>query len=280
MRTVVDRAMEMLFGNPTTLSSPSYNGSELITRPLVSLIVSQEANPNMDPGIVEATKKHVRTMNRARHAYQASNVKDQLPNDLKRLVELASEKGATLWLAIFPIGEHDFHLHKGEFRDALHLRYNWQLSNTPKMCNCGTQFSVNHAMTCHMGGFPTIRHNETRDITAFLLTETCHNVATKPPLQPLTGKILSGRSANTDDKACLDIRARGFWNNHQDAFFDVRVFYLNTPSNRSIDAYRRHKMAKMREYGKRVREVERGVFTPLVFSTNGGMGKEATTFYR
>ncbi len=31
-----------------------------------------------------------------------------------------------------------------------------------------------------MGGFPTIRHNEIRDITASLLTEVCHNVATEP----------------------------------------------------------------------------------------------------
>ncbi len=35
-------------------------------------------------------------------------------------------------------------------------------------------------MICHMGGFPTIRHNEIRDITASLLTEVCHNVATEP----------------------------------------------------------------------------------------------------
>ncbi len=85
-------------------------------------------------------------------------------------------------------------------------------------------------------------------------------------------------SANTDDNARLDIRARGLWNNHQDAFFDVRVFYPNAPSNGSTDAYRRDEMAKKREYGQRVREVELGVFTPLVLSTNGGMGKEAATF--
>ncbi len=36
---------------------------------------------------------------------------------------------------------------------------------------------------------PTIRYNEIRDITASLLTEVCHNVATEPPLQPLTGKL-------------------------------------------------------------------------------------------
>ena len=45
-------------------------------------------------------------------------------------------------------------------------------------------------------------------------------------------------------------------------------------------AYRRHEQAKKREYGQRVRDVEHGVFTPLVLSTTGGMGKEATTFYK
>ena len=116
------------------------------------------------------------------------------------------------------------------------------------------------------GGFPTMRHNEIRDMTASLLTEVCHNVATEPPLQPLSGETLSARSANSNDNARLDIRARGFWNNHKDAFFDVRVFYPNAPSNRSIDAYRRHEHAKKREYGQRVRDIERGVFTPLVLN--------------
>ena len=76
-------------------------------------------------------------------------------------------------------------------------------------------------------------------------------------LQPLTGETFAARSANTDDNARLDIRARGFWNNYP-------------PSNRSADAYKRHEQAKKREYGQRVREVEHGVFTPLVLSSNGG----------
>jgi len=79
----------------------------------------------MDSETIEATKKEVRTMNRTRHAQQASNVKDRLPDDLKRQAEVASEKGASSWLSVLPIGEHGFHLHKGEFRDALRLRYNW-----------------------------------------------------------------------------------------------------------------------------------------------------------
>ena len=37
---------------------------------------------------------------------------------------------------------------------------------------------------------------------------------------------------------------------------------------------------KKREYGNRVREVEYASFTPLVFATSGGMGKEATMFFK
>ena len=61
------------------------------------------------------------------------------------------------------------------------------------------------------------------------------------------------------------------------------MFYPNASSNRSTDSssvYRRHEQAKKWEYGQRIREVERGVFTPLVLSTTGGMGREATTFYK
>ena len=38
--------------------------------------------------------------------------------------------------------------------------------------------------------------------------------------------------------------------------------------------------AKKREYGQRIRDVEHGFFTPLVFSTSGAMGREATIFYK
>lgn len=64
--------------------------------------------------------------------------------------------------------------------------------------HCGSCNDVPH------GGFPTIRHNESQDITATctLLTEVCHNVATDPPMEkPLTGETLTAYSANTDDNA-------------------------------------------------------------------------------
>ena len=57
-----------------------------------------------------------------------------------------------------------------------------------------------------MGGFPTIRHNELRDITASLLSDVCHNVASEPRLQPLSGESITHRTSITTDEARLDIR--------------------------------------------------------------------------
>ena len=38
-------------------------------------------------------------------------------------------------------------------------------------------------------------------------------------------------------------------------------------------------MEKKKEYGDKVRSMEHGSFTPLVFSTFDGLGREATAFY-
>ena len=46
------------------------------------------------------------------------------------------------------------------------------------------------------GGFPTLHHNELRDLTATLLTEVCTNVAVEPLLQQLSREELLGASAN------------------------------------------------------------------------------------
>ena len=252
--------------NPGTSSSAAFQASVHLTGPLVALIMSQETNLTVDHESTSTIKKDIRKNNHLRQIQQTNNVYDQLSPELKRCIDLSREKGSSSWLSVLPLKEHGFYLHKGEFRDALCLRYGWKPSNIPQTCNCGSCFTVDHAIICHMGGFPTIHHNEIRDITSSLLTEVCHNVTTEPPL---TGETFDARSANTQDNTRLDIRARGFWNTSQDAFFDVRVFYPNASSNRSTvvsSAYRRHEQAKKREYGQRVRDVENGVFTPLVLS--------------
>ena len=112
----------------------------------------------------------------------------KLTSELKQCVQFSKEKGPSSWLSVLPLEKHGFNLHKGEFRDDYVLDTG---GNTPQTCSCGTEFTVNHAMICHMGGFPTIiiRRNEIRDITASLLTEVCHNVATEPQLYRFVERI-------------------------------------------------------------------------------------------
>ena len=62
---------------------------------------------------------------------------------------------------------------------------------------CVRNFTVEHGLSCTRGGFPTLRHNHIRDITASLLSEVSTNVAMEPELQSLSGEVLSP-SANKE----------------------------------------------------------------------------------
>ena len=53
-----------------------------------------------------------------------------------------------------------------KFRDAIAMRMGWTPADLPKTCHCGVEFTTSHAFSCPFGGFPTIRHNETRDLLA------------------------------------------------------------------------------------------------------------------
>ena len=79
-----------------------------------------------------------------------------------------------------------------------------------------------NALSYPLGGFPSIRHNEIRDLTGNLVAEVCRNVSIEPHLQPITGETFS---ANTEDGARSDIAAGGLWGGRfKRTFFDVTVF--------------------------------------------------------
>ena len=100
----------------------------------------------------------------------------------------------------------------------------------------------------------------------------------------MTPDQLNGASANSQDGARLDVSANGVWGGRfQKTFFDMRVFNPLAPSNRNqapVAVYRKHELEKKRAYQQRIQEVEHSSFTPLVLSATGGMGNEATIFYK
>ena len=120
----------------------------------------------------------------------------------------------------------------------------------PAKCACGASFSVDHSLSCQKGGFPSIWHNEIRDLTAKLLTEVCNEVEVEPPLQPLTGEEFLGAGNNSSAGARLDIAMNGFWGGrYERTFIDVRVFNPHAPSYRNLgidNCYNRHEKEKKR----------------------------------
>ena len=82
--------------------------------------------------------------------------------------------------------KYGFSLSKAEFMDGLCLRYGWMPPRLPTHCSCGRDNGIDHALSCPLGGFTFIRHNEIRDVTASLLQETCHNVSIEPLLNGAT----------------------------------------------------------------------------------------------
>ena len=68
-------------------------------------------------------------------------------------------------------------------------------------------------------------------------------------------------------------------NQKRSAFFDVRA---NAESYKDLEPqqiYRLHENEKKRQYSSRVLDIEHGTFTPLVFTTTGGMGQECLRYH-
>ena len=69
---------------------------------------------------------------------ELEEVKAMLPDKTQRAVDLACEKGASIWLTVIPLKDIDFDLNKREFRDAVRLRYDWPIPDNPSVCVCGS----------------------------------------------------------------------------------------------------------------------------------------------
>ena len=89
----------------------------------------------------------------------------------------------------------------------------------------------------------------------------------------------SSAGTNIQDGARSDISAAGLWQPLSRAFLDIRVFNPLALSNatKSVEQmYMAHEQSKKRQYNARILEVEKGTFTPVVFSCSGGSSPEAS----
>lgn len=64
-----------------------------------------------------------------------------------------------------PISDQRFDLTKQQFWDSVRIRYGWELTNILSSCTCISQIDVHYDMSGRKGGFLSIRHNDSRDLT-------------------------------------------------------------------------------------------------------------------
>ena len=251
--------------------SAEYRASQRICRPLSEEVVWEVCERSQN-----TIAAQIRRERQQRRQERAASLHQRLDRTQQRAREVASEKGATAWLHTRPLESQGYHLSSNEFHDAVALRMAWTPADLPMTCQCGADYTVSHALSCQLGGFPIHRHNETRDLLADIMTEACNSVAVEPILTPVEGRTFQHSTTTIDPNARLDIVAGGVWGGRFDrAYFDVCVFNAFAQSNaaRSLSsAYEFHERRKTAKYAERVREVEHGSFVPLVFSCSGGCG--------
>ena len=213
--------------NPCVSSAFQFEASQRVTYPLVSLLLEQDFQFTVGTLNAQlALKQEIHYENHRRSEESAASLHSLVSNELQRAREFACLKGASSWLTVLPLNEDGFSLNKGDFCDAVCLRYGWPLPHLPTECICGASFTVDHAFTCPHGSYPTLRHNEIRDISAQLMSEVCPNVAIEPTLQPVTNEHFSHRSANTETGARLDVRSQGFWGIHHQQGYLIFMFLI------------------------------------------------------
>ena len=249
----------------------SYNASRKITLPLITQITKQSS---CLPAAEDVVKARIDTIKQIKdlEAHKIEDIKKAQDEVTQRALEQLSQPGASSWLGAIPLESQGFNLNKGEFQDALALRYNKPVKNLPAKCPCDAAFTTTHAMDCHRGGFVNARHDNIRNLECVLLKSVVQDVEVEPKLQPVVNRAGYRKTAILDDDGHPDIRARGFWRNGQNAFFDIRVTNADAISqqNSSIKSIlQKHEAEKKRAYNRRIMEVEHGSFTPLVFTTTG-----------
>ena len=208
-----------------------------------------------------------------------------MPDRKQRAMKVSAENGASSWFSTLPIADHGFALSALRSLQRCPLTVLWLKSTSSTISLClWPRLTIEHALSCSRGRVQSIRHNEIRDMTVDLMSEVCYGVSIELCLQAVTEEQLMHKSLNRNDGAHLDIVAKTFCGrDRQCTFFDVQIFnpfaqsHLNMPL---AQCYWKQEKEKKRAHEVWIREVENRLFSPLVFTTAGGMEAAATVVYQ
>ena len=163
------------------------------------------------------------------------------------------------------------------------LQYGWKIRDMPSLCGCGKDNSYDHALSCPLGGYTSMRHNALRDTEAAIMREVCRDVKIEPGLLPVENPAILKPGTNITKGARLDISGMGVWNSFERSYCDVRVTHHGAQSHMHKSLAQLHaenEREKNTLYADRIKQIEKSVFHALIFNTYGGMGRDCEAFNR
>ena len=237
-----------------------YETSHKATGQLRSRVIDQSEEP-VDS---ESSQRLIRRRKKERqdhHELTHQEIFPTLTSKERKALEIAASPGASSCLTTLPLKEEHFVVNKQEFFDPIYMRYGWQMKRFPLNCACQLNFTIEHALSCHFGGYIVQRHNNIRDTLANMMREVCHDVKVEPALIEETGESEDlPPSAIKGNEARADVSCNGFWTRFQRAFFYVKVSNLMALSyrERTIAAtFTTLEKKKKRSYNERIQQIER-----------------------
>jgi len=107
--------------NPVITASGEYHASQKISEPFKNMIV-QKSESFSKPQI-QSINSNLRRQKQQETESAVQEIRESLSPPKQRMMDLLGETGTSLWLSVLPFKDQGFNLNRGEFRDALNLRY-------------------------------------------------------------------------------------------------------------------------------------------------------------
>ena len=122
--------------NPSQVAALEYAASTNISGPLAQQTESQVQKPP-DENKKHAVQREMRQMKNRYLKEKRDEVNGSISGKTVRAVDLATQSaGASSWLTVLPIRVMNFDLNKSKFRDAVKLRYDWEVPAGYVLCLC------------------------------------------------------------------------------------------------------------------------------------------------
>ena len=167
-----------------------------------------------------------------------------------------------------------------EFQDGLRIRFGLTPASLPHRCEgCGQRFSVEHAMSCKVGGLVSYRHDYVKaEFHSLCATALSNSQVHDEPLIHTSRDVREAGANQTEPVPELrgDTAVHGFWRKGTTAIFDVRITDTDCKTARGkepLAVLKQHEKLKKDKYNAKC-IARRRTFTPLVFSVDGMRGPE------